>query len=364
MLTTKRRLDPGVAERLLAEPHRFQFFQALRVLEHVFARQGERPGEALPRRIRFGNSLSLAFPSSEIEALEAEYEPREADADRGDAPAGEPTAPPSLREVRLVPAFIGLLGVGGTLPLNYTERLAERELYQRDRAARAFLDIFNNRAVALFYQGWKKHRPGLQYEIDGRERFLPQLLSLAGHGLKSLRGRLHRGEGAVYEQSLAHYALLFRQRPVSARFLQRALGDYFGVSLRLEQFAGAWYPVPAEQQTRLGASTAGLGTSALAGERVWQRNLRARLWIGPLEARRFQDFLPGGDAARALARLLGLLTGIGLEYEVRLILRAGDVRPAGLQGDGGARLGFDTFLLSAPADQDRADARYLIQPDL
>lgn len=44
----KRRIDPGVAQQLLAEPHRFEFFQAARLLEQVFQRQGVKAGQACP----------------------------------------------------------------------------------------------------------------------------------------------------------------------------------------------------------------------------------------------------------------------------------------------------------------------------
>ena len=77
------------------------------------------------------------------------------------------------------------------LPLFYTELLSAREEPpHRDPAARAFLDIFQHRAVSLFHESWRKHRLPLQYERDGEERFLPMALSLAGLGQASLRSRL------------------------------------------------------------------------------------------------------------------------------------------------------------------------------
>lgn len=39
MQTAQRRIDPGVVEQLLDEPHRFEFFQAVRILEKWFAQQ-------------------------------------------------------------------------------------------------------------------------------------------------------------------------------------------------------------------------------------------------------------------------------------------------------------------------------------
>lgn len=354
---TKRRIDSGVAQQLLAEPHRFQFFQAMRVLEHLFVRQGTRAPDVVPRKLRFRNTLNMAFPVSEIEKLAgytAEDEPIIADM-RGDAPDWN-----KLAEVDITPAFIGMLGSQGVLPYAYTELLGERELYQRDHAARAFLDIFFNRSVALFYNAWKKYRLAYQYELDRNERYLPLVMSLAGLGLPSQRARLDKGHGEVFDQGIAYYAAIVSQRPMSASFLQRMLSEYLDADIRIEQFAGAWYPVPADQQTCLGGNNASLGQSALSGERVWQRDLRLRLWIGPLRNDRYHDFLPGGKAAAALAKWLTLLGGDALEYEAQLILHRDDVRPSGLLPEGGGRLGFDTFVATRQPEDHRADASYLV----
>ena len=57
----------------------------------------------------------------------------------------------ALDSLAITPTFFGMLGGQGALPLRYTEIVAERESLWRDRAARAFFDIFSNRATALFY---------------------------------------------------------------------------------------------------------------------------------------------------------------------------------------------------------------------
>jgi predicted component of type VI protein secretion system len=43
---------------------------------------------------------------------------------------------------------------------------------------------------------------------------------------------------------------------------------------------------------------------ALVGERVWQRDMRARIVVGPLSKRDYEAFLPGGAPAVALERML------------------------------------------------------------
>jgi type VI secretion system protein ImpH len=97
---------------------------------------------------------------------------------------------------------------------------------------------------------------------------------------------------------------------------------------------------------------------------VWQRNLRMRLTLGPLDHLRFRRFLPGGPGERALRHWLGLLLGPSLEFEVRLRLRQDDVRPLALREDRDGsvgRLGWDTFVLTRAANADRDDVRYDIQ---
>lgn len=358
MPSPKRRIDAGIAQQLLSEPHRFGFFQSVRIIEQLFKRQTRSADDdAVARRMRFGSSLSLGFPASELEKLEAWSE----EGERLDRPGAVDytLTMEKLGKVQMTPSFMGLLGVKGALPWHYGEWLHEREIFQRDRAARAFLDIFTNRAVALHYGAWKKYRLAIQYELDQRERFLPLLLSLAGVGVPGLRDRLNEAPGAIPDQAVAFHAATVGQRPVAAVQMQRLLTDYFQVPVKVEQFVGAWYEIPEQQRTCLGASNARLGVSAVAGERVWQRDLRMRLVVGPLEKGSFDAFLPGGEAAQALEKWLTMLTGASLEYEVRLVLKAEEINGC-LLGDPerGGRLGWDGFLSTRQDAGIRTDTTY------
>ena len=366
MPTPKRRQPAAVIERLLAEPHRFDFFQAVRLLERWFAREEQLASSVvLSQRLQFRNSLSLAFPASEIAefkvVMDAAVPLLDAVAAATDAPQDAAAARRDSRQIKhieMTPAFIGLLGAGGALPVFYTELFAQREATHKDSAARAFMDIFLHRAVVLFYQAWRKHRLAIQYETDRRNRFLPLVLSVAGIGHKALRDRLHAREGGVADDTLAYFAGALQQRPLSASTIQRVLARYFDVTVTLEQFIGRWFTLPVENQTRLGLANAQLGQGAVASERVWQRDLRLRLTIGPMPQRKFRRFLPGGPAALALRELLTFFTGTSLEYEVRLALQASDVVPAQLGNSTGPLLGWDSFLVTEPATTSRCDAGY------
>ena len=357
MLAEKRKIEPSVIQRLLDEPYRFQFFQAVRMLELWLKKNGVPIESTVTDYLRFKNRTSLSFPASELEGLEP-YPPLVETTDQALLAAlktGE------LEHISITPAFMGFLGGNGTLPAHYTERIADHVLYERDAGPKAFLDTFSNRAVALFYKAWCKYRLEFKYELGGQDRFLPLLLSLAGIGNKTLQDRLNINHEGVLDQSVGFYAAALRQRPASAAYIERVLGEYFNLAITIEQFIGYWYAVPRDQQTVLGATNARLGSEALVGARVWQRDLRMRVVIGPMNRADFEGFLPGGKSACSLEKMLTLFTNLCFEYEIQLILAKHEVQGMSFTGatDKG-RLGWDTFLMTEEATGDRGDVRYEI----
>lgn len=347
MCAAHRRIDPGLIDQLAEAPQRFEFFQAVRVLEH-WARHARphRAGDPVSEQIRFGNSLAMCFAPSDLERLEI-------------TPPVSPEPGDRARRARVTPRFIGLLGLHGGLPAHYTERVARLDRTQREAGTGAFFDVLSNRLVGHFYRAWKKYRLPLQYEYDRKTRFLPLVLALSGLGFDALRDRLHQSPGAIDDESIARFAGLLRQRPVSAAALRSVLAGYFGVPIRIEQFVGKWYALPPEQRSLIGGRNAALGKTCLLGERIWQRNLRVRVHVGPLDHASYLSFLPGGEFAAVLEKLLTLATGYQFEYEIRPVLRAADVRPVRL-GEGGARLGFDSFMLTRNPSTDRSDTAFTL----
>lgn len=328
--------------RLLADPQRFEFFQAVRLLQLWLGEHGIAPRQALDSHLRFPNSLSLAFPASEIERLAVER------------------MHGGLPRFLLTPGFMGLLGAHGALPRDVTERILAWQGGEADAvladAPRAFLDMFSTRMLALFYGAWKKHRVELMAggPDDG---FLPLLLAVAGLPEAALAG--------IDGKALAPYAGLLGRRPVSAAVLGRILSGHFALPVRIVEGIGHWDRLVPAERSALGAGAGGtpaaLGRAALLGERCWRPDLRVRVRIGPLDRQDYSLFLPHGARARRLRTLLGLFAAPALAYEVELVLRRTDVRPARLARDG-QRLGVDGWLLGGPAPEDRADLRYELRP--
>lgn len=348
MRPTHRREAAPLIERLLAAPQGFEFVQAVSILLAWLGARGVPSEQGLRERLRFENSLGLGFPVSEIEAI---ARTKEAPADGGTE--GD--------RFSLTPTFMGLLGVHGALPLHVTERIAAWQGGRDDAAPRAFLDLVSNRMLALFYRAWQKSRA--EHLAACREgdpdRFRALLLALAG----CPPGRLPGAAQPVPDGLVAHFAGMLQQRPRSGVVLARLLSDYLGVEVELEAAVGYWDRLQAGEQAALGVN-AGLGENVLLGARSWRPDLRARLRIGPLDARAFAHFLPSGAGSAVLRAVLRRFAEPTVGFEVQLVLRAGEVRPVQLARTGNepARLGRDSFLVSGAVQADRADMRYLILP--
>jgi type VI secretion system protein ImpH len=281
--------------------------------------------------------------------------------------------------------FLGLYGPSGILPRHYTELLLKLEMYQRGperRALRDWLDLFNHRLISLFFRSWEKYRFPLAYErglptAPEPDAFTRVLYCLVGLGLPPLRGRLRvstREEtptapprekmlARIDDLALLHYAGLLAQRPRSAVALEQLLGDFFGLSVRVRQFHGTWLQLERANQTQVGLSGCELGISAVAGERVWDVQSKVRLRLGPLRLAQFDSLLPdpAPQAVRKafflLVHLVRFYLGPELDFDVQLVLRAPYVPATQLEDTGGLgpRLGWNTWMLSAPAGDDAED---------
>lgn len=355
MPTTQRREDESVVQRLLDEPYRFQFFQAVRLVVQWLGEHGIAPERALIDQLRFDNSLSLSFPPSQIEALRAE----------GDAAIDTPAAlvlaliEQQKVQIRITPSFMGFLGGNGTLPQHYTERFAANQLVEKDDAPRAFLDMFSNRVVALSYEAWRMYR--FEHAIsDGQDTLLPLLLSLAG---------FRAGTGAnntdgISDETIALYAGVLQQRPMSSVILGRLLSSHFSVPIEVEEAVGSWTPLEPHEQCSLGGMNATLGDNMILGQNSWRPDLGARLCIGPLSRAEFERFLPDAPASVALKKMLSMFSEQTVTYEIKLILKAEEIRQICLGGpiELGAHLGQDSFLVSASSSTDRGDMNYQMRP--
>jgi type VI secretion system protein ImpH len=319
-----------VEEMLRSEPYRFEFFQAIRLLERMAPDRKPlgrftNPSDEVAR---LGAHPSLSFPASEIQSI---------DWPEGKAPS-------------LAVNFMGTAGPQGPLPHFYTTLILAR-LRSGDKTLRDFLDLFHHRMLSFFYQAWEKYRFAVSYERGERDRFSHHLLDLIGLGTAGLQERL-----AVPDDAFLFFAGILGQRPHSAHALELLLNDYFEVPFKVIQLVGGWFRLDDTTECCIGERSTPseqLGLGAVVGDEVWNQQARARIRIGPLNLENYLDFLPNGSAYEPLRALLRFWTNEEIDFEVQLILQREEVPPCQLGGEGDTapKLGWVTWMKSKPMER-------------
>jgi type VI secretion system protein ImpH len=326
------RSESGLVDILFREGYRFEFFQAVRLLERLYPTRKPIGQHELPKEevVRFHTHVSMAFPASELYDV---------------TPSQTPDAPPTDMWV----TFMGLAGSLGVLPRQWTQLLSDPSQKAQTASLRAFLDIFNHRLISLFYRAWEKYRFPIAYERRGQDTFSQYLYCLIGMGTAGLQRRL-----AIDDQILLYYAGLLSQRPRSTSALEGVLQDYFDVPVEVEQFTGQWFLMNVDALTSLGAGGQNnqLGVNAALWERIWDPQARFRVKLGPLTYDQFRDFLPTSDAYRHVVELTRFFVGEELSFEVQPVLRADEVPWCALGVNQSLRLGWGMWLKTQPFDKD------------
>jgi len=305
----------GVYRRLLDEGHRFQFSQAVRLLELLFP-DAPAPGDttrvtASPIHLR--PSVDLAFPPTDVKRVE-----------RVD---GDP------RGIHVVATFLGLYGIDAPLPYHFHNHLAKDP--EETAPHRDFLDIFNHRLYSFFYRAWKKYRPHLHYRAGGQDRHSRRFLSLAGVGAPNALADV-----SLSPMRLAAQAGVLAPQRRSAAGLEALIKAFFdGVEVQVRENVPRWVSIPS--RPRLGNESVRLGESATIGESVYDRSGKFRLQLGPLSLEQYSALLPGGEDVPKLRDLVRLYTPDYLAYDVELRVRSEDL-PTSRLGESGNQLGFTT----------------------
>jgi len=325
--------------RLRADPRRFRFDAAVRVLTHAAGTND--PAEAA----RFRTPPGLAYPPADILAV---------------APAADGKPP------QVVAGGIGLTGAAGVLPRPYTEFLTAT-LRRRSAALHDFVDLLSHRFVAFFARAGAKYRLNRAAETGAAERppapdlAAQALLAFAGYATPNLAERL-----SVGTEPLLHYAGLFASRPRSAEKLAALVSDWLGRNVEIVQFAGAWLALPADQRTALAVGRRPgnwnrLGVDAAVGVRAWDLHARIILRIGPLDRTSFEALLPDRVGLQRLVSLVRAFLGFEIAFAVNPVLAGPEVPPLHL--DPAAvptpRLGWNSWIPAPegpPLGLRRADA--------
>lgn len=320
----------------------FDFFELLRRLERDGMRFGH-SGRPDREPARLGQHVRLAFATRDV----VDYRP-----------------PTEAAPARVTVANLGLLGPEGPLPLHLTrwvlDRLSQRWFagdQARETSDTTFVDFANtlqHRLIALYFRAWADARPEVHVERRGG-RIQSMLGAMSGIGLPGTRKTDDRFDiDAIRLRQAGALAQQVEGPERLTLFLEEALR----VPVRIREFVASWITVPRALQTRLGGAHAALGRAATIGPRVFQRQSRIELRVGPLGLDDFTSLLPGGKRLETLKLAVRELVGGTLDVDLRVILKQAEIPPPRI---GTIQLGRTAWL---PAPRRQGDAEDLCMASL
>ncbi|SPB13811.1 type VI secretion protein [Caballeronia novacaledonica] len=314
-------------ERFSADANRFDFFQAVRLVECAHPMLPRTGASMRPRddAVRFVQEPELIFFPTTLKHF-----------------ANAQEAAP-----KLAINFFGLLGPNGPMPMHLTEYARDRARNAADPTFARFLDVFHHRMASLFYRAWAAAQPAVSLDRDDDDRMSAYVGTTFGLNEASLRNR-----DAVPDFAKLHFAGLLSGPTRHAAGLRLVLARYFGLPVNVTQNVGHWMKLPAHSLSRLGASDDGarMGVGTMLGARVFDRQHKFRVVLGPLSMRDYERFLPGGASLTQLVDWVRLYVRDPLDWDVNLQLQRADVPRLALGRH--RRLGYTTWLHARAAVRD------------
>ncbi len=359
MASKSRRKSTSVSEKLFAEPYRFSFFQATRLLQGI-VRRWQTKGVSNPighdvapqeESVRFSSYTSLQFASAEIPRIVKHKRIIK-------------TNNQDIAEMQI--SFMGLSGQSGVLPDYFTEVQLQR-LREKDASLRDFLDIFNHRAVSFFYRSWEKYHLPLNYERAKLQSY--EKTDVITHAFKSLLGF----DGSELEkqlplnaENLVFYAGFFASPRRSAAALEASLSEYLGINVKVNQFKGEWMPLHEDDRFQLpifpmkGKNNC-LGVDTVIGNEVFTVEGKFQLVLGPLNKHQFEDLLPDTEKLTKLKHFTKLFVGANYHYDLKYDLLPEAVSGWHLDDKHGknTRLGWNSWLL--PKNRENAVRQIVVE---
>jgi type VI secretion system protein ImpH len=271
----------------------------------------------IDENVRFGQTPHLYFPPSDIaEILEGKK-------------AG--------LDAVVFSYFLGLLGVNGPMPLEFTHYVYQRSHSHYDQTWRRFLDIIHHRMHVFYYRAFAQNEQSISFDRPEDDPVRDIIKSFTG---LPPRMRFDGGAENIALSCGESFSFTARNRSGLEDALRRVLKTRVGV----RDFIIAPYDLEPKDYAVLGnRRTAVLGVNLQIGWSCLCATRRFEVEIGPIDFEAYQVLMTPGGGFEILLRTVNLYLDRPLDYAFAVYLERG-IPPA--------RLGFDWT-------QDNADAAQL-----
>jgi type VI secretion system protein ImpH len=289
-------------ESLKKEAYKYNFFQAMQILEENCRKEKKRQNPLEEGFIQCITDTSLVFPPSDIKKIE----------EKGDV-------------FIMTLTFMGLIGVSSPLPIYFSEYVARFE--ESAMPLLDFLNIFNHRCYTLFYRAWKKYRVINSLSKRTADSLVRSVACLSGINPDSIADPL--------QMRLLAYTGLMAGKCRGKSGLASMLSNFFsGLPVSIKEYVPRWVPI--RNPSRIGEDVR-LGINSIAGTTKWDIGGKFRICVGPLSRESFSSFLPGTENIKKMKGLVVTFLADPLDFDIEVQLQSCDLVPVVL-GKSNARL--------------------------
>ena len=295
---------PDVIRGILESGASYDFTQAAFLIEQHWAERGK-IGDGLDRWCRFRPASETSFPAADIRRCRYDEQGR--------------------LDIQL--NFMGFYGVDGVVPHYFAGQAMQDD--EGGESLRAFLDIFNHRLYALYYQAWKKYRPTF-YLHEPSNLYLRMISAVSGWSVDEAQG------------NALSYAGLLGRRTRNAQGLEDMLNDYLNrLAVKVKQFQPRWIGI--ENKTALGVAEIQLGDNLVLGDKVLDVSGKVDIAIGPVTPKVSMQLMPTTSRGNALIDLIKRYLPPNIDFDLVIEITSGAVDAEPLGSDQ-LVLGWSTWL--------------------
>jgi type VI secretion system protein ImpH len=233
--------------------------------------------------------------------------------------------------------FLGLLGVNGPMPLEFTHYVYQRSLSYYDQTWRRFLDIIHHRFYVFYYRAFAQKEQSISFDRPKNDPVRDMIKSLAG-----LPPEMKFDP--VLETFVLSRAENFSFMARNRNGLEDVLCNLLKTRVAVKDFVVALYDLNPEDYAVLGnQKTATLGVNLQIGRRYLCATRRFEIEIGPIGFDTYQVLMTLGSGFEVLLQAVNLYLDRPLDYVMVIRLERGTLPPA--------QLGFDWTQSNADAAQ-------------
>ena len=307
----------SVAGLLAERPGAWEFYAAVRAMQ---AMRGARPPVGRSTRIeqdflRFKQEPSLSFEPAAI----LEFTAMEDEQDVW-----------TMRQV-----FFGHFGPNGPLPEHITEdAIADIHGDGHHRLLPDFCDLFQHRLTSLLYRAWESTQMAASRDLGGEDPYKRRIGAFFGEATPGMADR-----EVLPDDAKRYMAGHFASRRGAVAEIESVAEIVTGAPASVDQFVGEWLDIPEEDRSRAG--TARLGVDTTIGARAFSAASRVAIRTARLDFETYESLLPDSEVFQRLRDAIRHILGLGMAWELRPILKVGEIPPLTL--DGNRRLGWDTW---------------------